>query len=144
MWRARYPEFASALVIGKDASLADARVERSLFEMANGYEQPAVKIMMHEGEPVVVEYVEQVQKNVTAAKLWLANRDPSNWGRNPEQSQSALSPSVLNVKMIQGMDAGQLRAVIQLLKQTLAPMQAQGLKRLDAIDITPEPVKEPA
>ena len=145
MWRARHSAFAAALAVGPDAKLADDRVQRSLFEMANGYEQPATKIFMHEGVPVAVDYVEHVQKNVAAAKAWLANRDPLNWARNPEHAQPQSAPSVLNVKMIQGMDVEQLKAVVQLLRQALAPITAQsGLKRLDAVDITPEEVKEPA
>lgn len=145
IWRARHSTFAAALLIGKETSMADARVQRSLFEMANGYDQPATKIFLHEGEPVIVPYVEHVPKNVAAAKAWLANRDPLNWGRNPEHAQPQSAPSVLNVKMIQGMDVEQLRAVVHLLRQTLAPITAQsGLKRLDAIDITPEKVEETA
>lgn len=145
MWRARYSEFAAALVVGKAGSLADERVARSLFEMANGYDQSATKIMQIEGEVVAVEYVERVQKNPMAAKAWLANRDPQNWGRNPEHAQPLQAPSVLNVKMIQGMDVEQLRAVVQLLRQTLAPITAQsGLKRLDVVDAVAEEVKEPA
>lgn len=145
MWRARYSEFAAALVVGKAGSLADERVVRSLFEMANGYDQPATKIMQIEGEVVAVDYVERVQKNPMAAKAWLANRDPQNWGRNPEHAQPLQAPSVLNVKMIQGMDVEQLRAVVQLLRQTLAPITAQsGLKRLDVVDAVAEEVKEPA
>lgn len=145
MWRARHAAFAAALAIGPNSKLADDRVQRSLFEMANGYDQPATKIFMDEGVPVAVDYVERVPKNIAAAKLWLANRDPANWGRNPEQGAQQLTPSVLNVKMIQGMDVEQLRSVVQLLRGVLAPTAAAGgLKRLDAVDVTPEPTKETA
>lgn len=144
MWRARHAAFSAALAIGPDAKLADARVQRSLFEMANGYEQPATKIMQIDGEIVAVDYVERVQKNPMAAKAWLANRDPHNWGRNPENATPLAPPSVLNLKMIQGMDMEQLRAVVGLLRQTLAPITAQsGLKRLDVVDAVAEEVKEP-
>jgi hypothetical protein len=51
------------------------RVERSLYERANGYNYDAVKIFMPAGakEPVVVHYTEH------AAFIWLKNRDREHW-----------------------------------------------------------------
>jgi hypothetical protein len=60
---------------------ADKRVERSLYERANGYSYDAVKIFMPAGakKPVYAPYVEHVPPDTTAAIFWLKNRDPAQW-----------------------------------------------------------------
>ena len=57
------------------------RVERSLYERANGYSYDAVKIFMPAGakEPVIVHYTEHCPPDVGAAFIWLKNRDPDRW-----------------------------------------------------------------
>jgi hypothetical protein len=57
------------------------RVERSLYERANGYNYDAVKIFMPAGakQPVIVHYVEHCPPDVGAAFIWLKNRDPERW-----------------------------------------------------------------
>jgi hypothetical protein len=57
------------------------RVERSLYQRANGYNYEAVKIFMPAGskQPVVVHYIEHMPPDVTAGMFWLKNRDPDNW-----------------------------------------------------------------
>jgi hypothetical protein len=68
-----------------------ARVERSLYERANGYNYDAVKIFMPAGskQPVVVHYTEHCPPDVGAAFIWLKNRDPDRWRdvQNVEQSR---------------------------------------------------------
>jgi len=48
---------------------------------ANGYSYDAVKIFMPAGskQPVVVHYTEHCPPDVTAAFIWLKNRDPDRW-----------------------------------------------------------------
>jgi hypothetical protein len=74
-----YPEFSEAIRVGKDT--ANKRVERLLYERANGYSYDAVKIFMPAGskQPVVVHYVERCPPEVAAAFIWLKNRDPERW-----------------------------------------------------------------
>jgi hypothetical protein len=74
-----HPEFSEAIKGGKDA--ANARVERSLYERANGYNYPAVKVFMPVGadRPVVVHCEEHCPPDVGAAFIWLKNRDPDRW-----------------------------------------------------------------
>ena len=57
-----------------------ARVQRSLYERANGYNFEAVKIFMPSGskQPVVVHYTEHLPPDPTSAMFWLKNRDPEN------------------------------------------------------------------
>ena len=68
-----------ALKIGK--AEADNRVERSLYERANGYSYETVKIFMPAGakKPIYAPYVEHVPPDTTAAIFWLKNRDPAHW-----------------------------------------------------------------
>jgi hypothetical protein len=78
-WKIRYPEFLGSLKAGK--AEADNRVERSLYERANGYNYDAVKIFMpaRAKKPVYAPYVEHVPPDVTACIFWLKNRDPEHW-----------------------------------------------------------------
>lgn len=78
-WKITRPEFCRALNAGKEE--ADAKVERSLFQRATGYEQDAVKIFMPAGadKPVFAPYREAVQPDTTACIFWLKNRKPAEW-----------------------------------------------------------------
>jgi hypothetical protein len=79
LWANKYPAFNAAIRVGKDA--ANKRVERSLYERANGYNYEATKIFMPAGskQPVVVHYIEHCPPDVAAAFIWLKNRDPDRW-----------------------------------------------------------------
>jgi hypothetical protein len=79
LWMNIHPEFSEAIRVGKDA--ANKRVERSLYERANGYNYDAVKIFMPAGskQPVIVHYTEHCPPDVGAAFIWLKNRDPERW-----------------------------------------------------------------
>ena len=76
-WKAKYPEFAQALKIGKE--LADDRVEAALYHRALGYSHRAVKIMQNNGVPVLVPYIEHVPPSEGAMTLWLTNRRGDKW-----------------------------------------------------------------
>jgi hypothetical protein len=78
-WKAKHPEFCEALKAGK--TVADERVERSLYAKATGYSFDAVKIFMPAGakEPVYAPYREHVAPDTTAAIFWLKNRRPDLW-----------------------------------------------------------------
>lgn len=81
-WKLDHPEFCQALKAGKEA--ADDRVERSLYHRATGYTHDAVKILQHNGKPVIVEYREHVPPDTTAAIFWLKNRQPDKWREKKE------------------------------------------------------------
>lgn len=78
-WKAQFPEFCQSLKTGK--SVADERVERSLYHKAVGYQHEAVKIFMPAGatEPVYAKYTEFVPPDTTAAIFWLKNRRANDW-----------------------------------------------------------------
>lgn len=77
LWKRKHPEFSESIKRGK--AHADAKVARSLFELATGYSHPAVKIFNHNGKPLIVEYTQHHPPDVTACIFWLKNRDPKNW-----------------------------------------------------------------
>lgn len=79
LWKLRHPEFSESLSEGKQ--IADARVVRSLYQQAIGYEQDEVKIFMpaNAEKPVYAPFRAKVAPNVTAAIFWLKNRDKDNW-----------------------------------------------------------------
>ena len=84
-WRNQYPEFALALVAGKE--VADERVVRSLYNRAVGYSYDSEKLVtvsLGDGNGSQVErhaIVEHVPPDVKAATRWLESRRPKEWGR---------------------------------------------------------------
>jgi hypothetical protein len=78
-WKHDHDEFCQALKAGK--TVADDRVERSLYQRAIGYEQEEVKIFMPSGaeKPVYAPYRAKVSPDVTAAIFWLKNRRAEEW-----------------------------------------------------------------
>lgn len=82
-WRAKKPEFASALKVGKE--VADERVERSLFARATGYEHDDVDIRVIGGDLVQTPIKKHYPPDSTAAIFWLKNRKPKEWRDKVEQ-----------------------------------------------------------
>jgi hypothetical protein len=78
------------------AQVAD-RVERSLYERANGYNYEAVKIFMPAGskQPVIVHYTEHCPPDVAAAFIWLKNRDPERW-RDVQNVEHAIGKYIIS------------------------------------------------
>lgn len=87
-WKHDHEDFCQSLKTGKDAF--DARVERSLFQRAVGYEQDEVKIFMDSktGEPVYAPYRAKIAPDVTACIFWLKNRKPEEWRDKQEHDHS--------------------------------------------------------
>ncbi len=78
-WASANPEFGEALRVGKE--VADARVERSLYQRAVGYEQTVTKVFLPAGsrEPVFARYTEQMPPDTGAQIFWLKNRRRDEW-----------------------------------------------------------------
>lgn len=77
LWKHKFKEFSESLKAGKDA--IDDRVESTLLRKALGYEQDSIKIFQHQGEPVIIPYVEKFQPDTTSMIFWLKNRRPKEW-----------------------------------------------------------------
>lgn len=106
-WSQVHPEFSDALKAGKEA--ADERVQRSLFAKAIGYTYDAVKILQHDGAPVIVPYREHVAPDTTAAIFWLKNRRPKEWRDKQEADLGTVANPI--VVLLQQMRARALPVV---------------------------------
>jgi hypothetical protein len=79
------PRFAqqgtTSLASFTTTSRSGARVRRSLYQRAVGYNYKAVKIFMpaNREKPVIVPYMEHVPADPASAMFWLKNREPERW-----------------------------------------------------------------
>lgn len=100
-WKNEHQEFLHSLKAGKEE--ADARVERSLYQRACGYEYDAVKIFCSKnGAVTTVPYREQVPPDTTACIFWLKNRQKDQWRDRQEIEHSvdeALSTRLQEARM---------------------------------------------
>lgn len=86
-WKAENEEFCHALRIAKEE--VDARVERSLFHRAIGYESRALKIFCSkDGNVTKVPYRERIAPDTTACIFWLKNRKPGEWRDKQEHEHT--------------------------------------------------------
>lgn len=82
-WKKAHPEFFDSLKAGKEQ--ADAKVEKSLYELATGYKHRVEKpLVVSDGRDFgshveYAKYVEQLPPNATAIIFWLKNRKPQEW-----------------------------------------------------------------
>ena len=83
-WKAAHPEFAQAMKLGKD--LPDDRAEATLYHRGIGYTYHAIKIVVVDGAPCSVPYIEHVPPDTGALMQWLANRRAQQW-RNRQTTQ---------------------------------------------------------
>lgn len=79
-WKRDHKAFLHAL---KSKKLSDERVERSLYERAIGYSHPEDKIFNNNGEAMVVETMKHYPPDTGACVVWLANRQPERWKKDP-------------------------------------------------------------
>ena len=76
-WKIDYPEFSEVLSQWK--SVADEKVERSLYERATGYSHPDLDIKVIKGKIVKTELIKHYPPETVAAIFWLKNRNPEKW-----------------------------------------------------------------
>ena len=76
-WKQASPELMHALKEGK--GIADARVVRSLYERATGYEHQEMHISNHQGVITETEITKHYPPDPTAMIFWLKNRQPDKW-----------------------------------------------------------------
>ncbi len=76
-WKKRYPEFLDAVKRGKEQ--ADARVAKSLFERAVGYQYDDVDVHVYKDKIVKVKRVKHYPPDTAAAIFWLKNRQRDVW-----------------------------------------------------------------
>lgn len=71
-WKVQFPEFADAIVDGKER--ADERVKQALYNKAIGYSYESEKIFCKDGVITRASTIEHVPPSDTAAIFWLKNR----------------------------------------------------------------------
>ncbi|WP_421995869.1 hypothetical protein [Reyranella sp.] len=89
-WIARHPDFGDAVRRGR--VVADARVARSLFERAVGYDRTFERSVVIGGELKPVTSTVHYPANVQACVFWLRNRRRRSWsdpGRDAPDGPSA-------------------------------------------------------
>ena len=91
-WKKTHPEFCKALLETK--ATLDSRVELTLYRRAIGYSYTEVEVTLEPGldgkqvETKRVERVKEVLPDVGAIRLWLINRDATNWRDKQEVEHS--------------------------------------------------------
>lgn len=100
-WKTEHAAFGKALAEGK--SIADARVASALYSKATGWSRPAVKIAIDKstGKHVVVDYVEYLPPDTTAAIFWLKNRRKDDWrsgDRPPDQDDGDANEPITTIE----------------------------------------------
>ena len=76
-WKRKHADFKDLLRSWKYD--ADAKVERSLYERATGYECVETKVFFKDGETYTHEVVKHYPPDVTACIFWLKNRKREEW-----------------------------------------------------------------
>lgn len=90
-WYEEYPDLVDS--VKKNKQEMDEKVEKSLFQLATGYEYDAEKPMAigveyGKTEIQIAKYREKVPPNTTAMIFWLKNRQPAKWRDKQELEHS--------------------------------------------------------
>jgi hypothetical protein len=102
-WIANIPEFAAAVREGR--AVADARVARSLYERAVGYEHTVEQTVLHRGEERKLTNTVHYPPDTGACIFWLRNRQPRYWGGRGRDE-----PGGFTEEMLAELDAASERA----------------------------------
>lgn len=85
-WKKKHPDFYASLQDWKQS--ADAQVERALFERATGYSCNETKVFHQSGEIITKDITRNYPPDTAAAFIWLQNRKPSEWRKEPKTDVS--------------------------------------------------------
>jgi len=88
-WKRTHKAFATACKYG--TNFANDTVERSLYQLARGYDYRDVKIFCNRGRTIYASYTKHVVASVEACIFWLVNRRPDEWS-HLEQAQKKVKP----------------------------------------------------
>jgi len=91
-WIADKQDFRDAVLQAKQ--IADEKVERSLYERANGYAHPETVVTNNRGEIILTEVTKRYAPDTTAAIFWLKNRKPAQWRDRTELTGADNTPLI--------------------------------------------------
>ena len=81
-WKKKYPNFFTSLKDWK--TIADHKVEKSLYERACGYQHKAIKIFHYMGRSFEHEYIEHYPPDTTACIFFFFIRKHAEWKERHE------------------------------------------------------------
>lgn len=90
-WVGRHPKLREAMAIPK--AVANDLVKLSLYNLARGYDVEEEEVKVLDGELVRVRVTRHVPANFSAIAMWLNNRMPEEFRRNPEPLDDAPPPA---------------------------------------------------
>jgi len=79
-WRNTVPEFARAILDGKDR--ADANVANAMYQRAIGCSHKEDKVVSYLGDATIVRTEKHYPPDVSAGQFWLMTRQRDKWGKN--------------------------------------------------------------
>mgnify|MGYP000020017340 CR=1 FL=1 len=99
-WKKKYPEFSEAIKKGKE--LSNSLVVKSLFDSCFDHtvvEGKRIKKKDKNGEEIILieEYKRVIPANTLAQQIWLYNRCPDSWRRNPDPERGNKTKDPLDV-----------------------------------------------
>lgn len=71
------PDFSDSISRGNEK--ADARVKKSLFQRATGYDHEDMQFFQNKGEIIPVKYIKHHIPDFNSIRLWLMNRKAMDW-----------------------------------------------------------------
>ena len=86
-WIGRHSDFEAAVKTGR--VVADARIARSLYNRALGYDRKIEREILHEGELKTLTHTVHYPPNPQSCIFWLRNRRRQTWGARPNDPPAA-------------------------------------------------------
>ena len=98
-WKSKFPEFLESLKKGK--AQADAKVAKSLYNRAIGYQHDEDKIFNANGEPLIVHTIKHYPPDPVSAIFWLKNRQPNKWRDKQEIDHTTKGEKVTGFEIVE-------------------------------------------
>jgi hypothetical protein len=97
-WMQKHPELKEQVWEGRHFTKAD--VAHSVYKSAKGFKQREVKIGFYEGSAVVEPYDHYYPPNMSAAEMFLTNRDSKKWKKKSSTEVSGPDGEGIEVELI--------------------------------------------
>ena len=98
LWKLKKRGFSESLKEAKEE--ADAKVVKSLYQRARGYEHEATHFSAYEGDVTATTYTKHYAPDTTACIFWLKNRDKDNWKDRLSQELTGADGGPIQITII--------------------------------------------